>query len=149
MATKQRIVYGATSEWGTDGNTYTAIPECKSLAVPAVEIEYQDATNLASPGGYREYVPGLKDAGSVEITCGYSSAGYETAHGYMTNNYMTHTTMVYFRTTMPLETGQSTGDVFTFTGYVTPRLETNQVGDIIGMTLAVRVTGQPSFQRGS
>lgn len=140
MTTNQRIVYGASSEWGTDGTTYTDIPECKGIAVPVVEVEYQDATHLLSPGGYREYVAGLKDAGSISIPCGYSSAGYAAAHEYLTNS-----TLVYFKTTMPLETGQTVGDIFEFTGYVVPTLETDEVGAIISMTLNVRVSGQPTF----
>jgi hypothetical protein len=144
MTTKQRIVYGASSQWGTDGIAYTDIPEAKGIAVPTAEIEYQDATHLQSPGGYREFVPGLKDAGTIEIPCGYSSDAYELAHGYFTNG-----TLIHFKTTMPLETGQSTGDVFTFTGYVTPQLETNEVGDIVAMSLSVRTSGQPTFTKGS
>ncbi|MCA0963280.1 hypothetical protein [Salipiger bermudensis] len=140
MATKQRIVYGATTEWGTDGNNLENVPECKGLGVPTVEVEYQDATHFQSPGGYREYVAGLKDAGSITIPCGYSSAGYAAAHGYMAAG-----TLVYFRTTMPLEGGQTTGDIFEFTGYVVPQLEQNEVGAIIGMNLVVRTSGAPTF----
>ncbi|MCA0848338.1 phage tail protein [Salipiger thiooxidans] len=144
MATKQRIVYGATSKWGAGGGSLTDIPECKGIAVPTIEVEYQDATHLQSPGGFREYVPGLKDAGSITIPCGYSSAGYAAATGYMTNK-----TVVDFETTMPPEEGQSTGDVFTFTGYVVPQLETNEVGAIIAMNLVVRISGQPTFTAGT
>ncbi|SDF91476.1 hypothetical protein [Alloyangia pacifica] len=140
MATKQRIVYGATSEWGTDGSTWENIPEAKGIAVPTVEVEYQDATHLGSPGGFREFVPGLKDAGSISIPCGYSSAGYAAAFDHMTNR-----TLVYFKTTMPLEEGQTTGDIFEFEGYVTPELNTDEVGNIISMNLAVRISGAPSF----
>lgn len=144
MATKQRIVYGATSEWGTDGSTWADIPECKGIAVPDDEVEYQDATHLKSPNGYREYIPGLKDAGQITVPCGYSSDAYEDAAGYRDNN-----TLVYFQTTMPLETGQSSGDVFTYQGYVNPKLETNEVGDIISMNLVVRVSGGATFTKGT
>lgn len=144
MATNQRIVYGATSQWGTDGTTWADIPECKGIAVPNIEIEYLDATHLQSPNGFREYVAGLKDAGTVEIPCGYTSAGYNEAHGYMSNG-----TLVYFQTTMPTESGQTTGDVFEFTGYVTPQLSTDGIGEIISMTLSIRISGEPTFTQGS
>ncbi|MBN9674643.1 hypothetical protein [Salipiger bermudensis] len=144
MATKQRIVYGATTEWSTDGSTWANVPECKGLGVPTVEIEYQDATNFDSEGGYREYVAGLKDAGQITIPCGYTSAGYATAYGYMTAG-----TLVYFQTTLPLEEGQTTGDIFEFTGYVTPQLEQNEVGAIIAMNLAIRTSGAPTFTEGT
>ena len=140
MATVQRIVYGATVEWGTNGSTWDAIAECKGIAVPTVEIEYLDATHLESTGGYREYIPGLKDAGSITIPCGYSTEAYALAEGYMTNG-----TLVYFQTTMPTETGQTTGDIFEFTGYVVPQLETNEVGAIISMNLVIRTSGAPTY----
>lgn len=146
MATKQRIVYGATAEWSGDGgSTYTSIPEVKGLAVPEIQIEYQDATSLDSTGGYREFVAGLKDAGEISIPAGYTSAAYNTAVGYQTN-----ATLVYFKTTLPLETGQTTtGDVFEFTGYVSPQLETNAVGDIIAMNINIRTSGTVTFTQGS
>lgn len=144
MATKQRIVYGATSEWGTDGSTYTDIPEVKGLVVPETSIEYLDATSLDSTGGFREFIPGLKDAGEVSIPCGYTSAAYETAVGYQTN-----ATLVYFQTTLPVETGQATGDVFEFTGYVSPALETNAVGEIIAMNLNIRTSGAVTYTKGT
>ena len=140
MTTKQRIVYGATSEWSTDGTTFTDIPECKGLAVPKVEIEYQEATHLQSVGGYKEYVAGLNDLGVIEIPCGFSTAGYALAHGYMIAK-----TLVYFKTEMPMETGQTAGDIFEFRGFVTPKLETNAVGDVIGMMLSVRTSGAMTY----
>jgi len=145
MATKQRIVYGATSEWSDDGGTtFTSIAEAKSLVVPEVQIEYQDATNLDSPNGFREWIPGLKDAGEITIPCGYTSAAYETAVGYQTAG-----TLILFKTTLPLETGQATGDTFEFSGYVSPALETNAVGDIIGMNLNIRTSGDVTFTAGT
>jgi hypothetical protein len=145
MATKQRIVFGATAEWSDDGGTtWTGIPEVKGLVVPEVEIEYQDATNLDSAGGFREYIPGLKDAGEVTIPAGYTSDGYETAVGYQMAG-----TLVGFRTTLPVETGQSTGDTFEFTGYINPALETNDVGDIIAMNLNIRTSGAVTFMKGT
>lgn len=145
MATKQRIAYGATIEWGTDGTTYASIPEAEGLAVPEVQVEYIDVTNMDSAGGFREFIAGLKDAGEITIPCGYTSAAYATAVGYQTNG-----TLVYFRTELPLETGQSTtGDIFVFTGYVTPRLQTNAVGEAIKMDLVIRTSGNVTFTAGS
>lgn len=145
MATKQRIVYGSTVEWGTDGTVYTEIAEVKGIAVPETTVEYQDVTSLSSAGGFREFIPGLKDPGEIAIPAGYTSDMYALAKGYQTNG-----TLIYFRTTFPLETGQTTtGDVFTFTGYVSPMLETNAVGEPIAMMLNVRVSGSVTFTEGS
>lgn len=144
MATKQRIVWGAKTQWATAGGTLADIPEVKGLAVPVPTVEYQDATSLDSAGGYREFVAGLKDAGEISLPCGYTTAGYETAYGYFTNG-----TLLDFETTLPIETGQATGDVFAFQGFVTPEMETNAVGDIIGMSLSIRVSGAPTWTKGT
>ena len=144
MATKQRIAYGASVEWGTDGSTYTDIPEVEGLAVPEVQIEYHDVTSFDSTGGFREYIAGLKDAGEITIPCGYTTALYTSAVGYQTNG-----TLIYFKTTLPLETGQTDGDEFEFTGYVTPRLQTNAVGEPIKLELVVRTSGNVTYTAGS
>jgi len=146
MATKQRIVYGATTEWSDDsGSTWTAIPEVKGLIVPETQIEYQDATSLDSAGGFREFIPGLKDAGEITIPCGYTSTAYEDAEGYRSAG-----TLIDFKTELPLETGQSTtGDTFEFSGYVSPALETNDIGDIIALNLNIRTSGAVTFTKGS
>lgn len=145
MATLQRIAHGATTEWSTDGTNWSSIAEVKAIAVPTVNTDYQDATSLDSPNGFREYVPGLKDAGEISIPAGYTTAIYTAAAGYQAAQ-----NLLYFRTTLPLEEGQSTtGDVFAYRGYVTPQLEQNAAGDIIAMTLSVRTSGDVTFTAGS
>jgi len=146
MATKARIVYGASTEWSSDGGTtYTNIDESTAIVVPETSVDYQDVSSLDSTGGFREYIPGLKDAGEISIPCNYTSAMYALASGYRSAG-----TLIKFQTTLPLETGQSTtGDVFVFEGYVSPALETNSVGDPISLTLNIRTSGAVSFTEGS
>lgn len=144
MASKQRIAYGAVTEWSdTEGGTFERIPECDAIVVPEEAIEYQDVTSLDSEGGYREFVPGLTDPGEVTIPAGYTSEGFEKAFTYKTGR-----TLVYFRTTLPLETGQATGDTFTFKGYVSPQLQQTPVGDVIKMNITVRISGNVVAVRG-
>lgn len=145
MATKARIVYGASSEWSSDGTTFTDIAEATAIVVPETKVDYQEVTSLDSASGFKEYVPGLKDAGEISIPCNYTSAVYALAQGYRTNG-----TLITFKTTLPLEAGQSTtGDVFQFTGYVSPELETNSVGDVIAMTISIRTSGAVAYTEGS
>ncbi|RBO54065.1 hypothetical protein DSD19_06285 [Rhodovulum sp. BSW8] len=147
MATKQRIVHGAASKWGdasADPVVYAAIPECKALVVPVIEPEWIDATSLDSSGGFREYVKGLTDPGEIEIPCGYTSALFATADGYREDG-----TLLSIETTLPLERGQTTPDKFVFEGYVTPSIQGDDVGGIIGLSLKIRCTGAYTFTAGS
>lgn len=144
MTTKAKIVFGTTQEWGTDGTTWAGIPETRGIALPESEVDYQDVTSLDSAGGVREFIPGLTDPGEISIPCNYTTALYTLAAQYRVNK-----TLMHFRTTLPLEPGQTTGDVFVFRGYVNPVIEQNEVGDPIGLGLTIRVSGQPTYTAGS
>jgi hypothetical protein len=145
MASKQIISYGATVERSTDGVTYTSIPECKGVAVPVVEQEYPEVTSMDSVGGYREYIKGLKDAGEIEVPCGYTAAGYEQQ---VADNIADDA--IYYRITLKRAPDQaSQGDVFIYRGFPTPRLEAGDIGDPIEMIVAIRTTGAPTWTRGS
>jgi hypothetical protein len=146
MPSKQTIAWGGKVERSITGaaNSYTRIPECKGLAVPQVSTEYQDATSLDSAGGFREWVPGLKDAGEITVNAGYTRAGYEQqlADQAATNP-------IYYRVTFPLAPGQTTPDVHDFRGYPTPAIQADDVGALISMSVVIRITGQPVWTPGT
>jgi hypothetical protein len=140
----QIIAYGSTVERSLDGTTYTEIPEAKGIAVPLVETDFLDATSLDSPNGFREYVKGLKDAGVISVPCGYTADGYEQQLADQASD-----TAAYYRTTMKAAPGQATGDVFEFRGFPTPQLEAGDVGDLVGMTISIRTTGDVTWTKGT
>jgi predicted secreted protein len=72
MATDARIGLG-TEFWleDTAGGTLTNLGEILSVPSPAITVDEVEATHMASPGGYREYIAGLKDGGSGDITMNY------------------------------------------------------------------------------
>lgn len=140
--TKQRIASGTTTKWGLEENALTEIDECKSFAAPETETEYKEATHLKSPGNKKEWVPGLEDDGTLTLPCGYTSGVYEQALAYKRK-------LLWFETTLPVEDGQTSGDVFKFRGYVTPKVQTTPAGDIIGLNLVVRTSGDFSFTKGA
>lgn len=145
MASKQIISYGATVERSTDGVTYTAIPECKGVAIPEVEQDYPEVTSFDSPNGYREYIKGLKDAGEIEVPCGYTAAGFEQQLADQAA-----ADAIYYRVTLRKAPDQvATGDVFTYRGFPTPKLSPGDVGEPIEMTITIRVSGDFAWVRGS
>lgn len=144
MASKQITAFGAIVERSIDGVAFTKIPECKGIAVPTVETDYQDATSLDSPNGFREYVPGLKDAGVISVPCGYTVDGYEQQLADAAVGEP-----IYYRTTLKKAPGQTAGDVFTFRGFPTPQVEGNDVGALVGMTISIRTTGDVTWVKGA
>lgn len=141
---EQIIAYGATVERGVDGIAYTPIPECKGAAIPSVETEYLDATSLDSEGGFKEYVKGLKDAGVISVPAGYTADGYEQQLADQAE-----ADAIYYRVTLKPQPSQSTGDVFEFRGFPTPSVEGDDVGQLIGMTISIRTTGNVTWTKGA
>jgi hypothetical protein len=142
---KQIIAYGALVERSIDdGTTWAKIPECKGIAIPMVETDYQDVTSLDSPGGFREYLEGLKDAGVLSLPCGYTSAGYaqQTADKALG-------VPVKYRTTLKPAVDQNTGDVFEFSAFPTPQVEGGDLGAPVGMNVSLRTTGDVSWEAGT
>jgi hypothetical protein len=141
---KQIIAYGATVERSNDGVAWESIPECKGVAVPVVETEYLDATSLDSPNGFREYVKGMKDAGVISVPCGYTADGYEQQLADQAED-----APIFYRTTMKAAVGQATGDIFEFKGFPTPMLETGALGELVGMSISIRTTGDVEWTKGT
>jgi len=140
----QIIAYGAAVERSIDaGSTWVAIPECKGLAIPMVETDFQDVTSLDSTNGFREYIKGLKDAGVISVPCGYTAAGYEQQVADQALDVP-----VMYRTTLKAAPGAGAGDVFEFSGFPTPSVEGSDLGAPVEMTISIRTTGDVTWTKG-
>ena len=142
----QIISYGATVERSQDDTTWTEIPECKGVAVPATTQEYPEVTSMDSPGGFREHIVGLKDAGEVTLPCGYTHAGYTQQ---VADQTAAESAAIYYRVTLKPAPDQSAGDVFLFRGFPTPALEDSGLGEALNMNVAIRITGDVTFTAGA
>ena len=139
------IAYGALMERSIDGGTnFAAVPNCKGIAVPQVETDYQDVTDFDSPNGFKEYLPGLKDAGVISMPSSYTADAYAF---HKADNALG--VPVLYRLTLKAQTGQVSGDVITYSGYPTPKiLETETEGNI-DMEVMIRTTGDVTWTAGA
>jgi len=139
------IMYGAMVEKSyDDGATWERIPECKGIAVPIPKQDYKDATSLDSPGGFREWMRGLKDNEEFSIPQFYTSAGF---HSALSDSQLDDP--IYYRTTFKLAEGQATPDVCMFYGYPTPAVKPNGLDDPVDMDLNIRPTGLATYVQGT
>ncbi len=60
-----------------DGSSWISIAEVKNITGPSMSRETIDATSLASTGGYREFIAGFRDAGTVSFTMHFVRADYD------------------------------------------------------------------------
>lgn len=144
MPSKQIIAYGATVKRSLDGVAYTAIPECKGVAVPSITQEYPEVTSLDSAGGFREYIKGLKDLGEITVTAGYTAAGWEQQVADREA-----ADAIFYQVTLKPAPDQTTGDVFLYRGFPVPTTVDNGIGEPIGMDITIRTTGEVDWTRGT
>lgn len=77
--------FGTLLKIGDGGGTevFTTIAEIKQIQGPKEKADTYDATNMNSPStgtsGFREFVPGLIDAGEIVITGNYTSVASQDA----------------------------------------------------------------------
>lgn len=125
--------------------SFADIPEAKGIGVPAVTQEYNDVTHNRSPDGFREWIKGLKDGGELAIKANYTSAAYQQQLQDRDFNGP-----IYYRTTFPLATGQTSGDVFTFQGFPNPTIDdSDDPAETVMMTITIRTTGTIGFEPGA
>lgn len=75
MTTKARTGIGAALKLGNAASpeVFTAIAGITSINGPELSSEEIEVTSLDSPGGYKEFINGLKDGGTVSITVNFSN----------------------------------------------------------------------------
>ena len=144
MGAKKIIGFGGKQERSTDGVEFVKVIGCKGLAIPKVETEYLDATDLDSLDDFREWAKGLKDGGVIEMPCHYSSAGYAQQ---LADEAAAEP--IYYRVTLRPAADQTTGDVFEYRGFPTPAVESGDLGELIGMMVSVRTTGGVEWTPGT
>lgn len=145
--TQAIIAHGLITERSRTGATdsFTAIPEAKGVAIPGITQDYVEATHNQSPGGFREWIKGLKDGGELAIPCNYTSAGYAAQIQDRDHNEPT-----FYRVTFPLAPGQTEPDRFAFRAWPNPSIEESEdPGAIIAMSVNLRVTGPVDFIQGT
>lgn len=73
MSTQAKSAYSTTLK--SDG---TEIAELTSISGPSQKIKDIDVTNMDSPDGYNEHIPGLVDSGQISIEGNWTNAASQT-----------------------------------------------------------------------
>lgn len=134
-----QLAHGSTFERSTDGGTnWVPVPEAIIAPVPKSQLDYVEVTNLDSAGGYREYIPGLRDAGEIEVEMNYTRAAYQAlAADEASGN------LIMYRSTF------KNGDQFVYSGYPSVSVESNAAAEARKMMMNIRISGAPTFTAGA
>jgi predicted secreted protein len=122
------------------GTAWVSVGEVINISGPTMSRETIDVTSLASIGGYREFIAGFRDPGTLTFTMNFTRADYET----MKTDFESDTEKDY-------ELILPDDDVTTleFSGLVTELPLNLDPGSQITCNITIKVTGQVTVNSGS
>lgn len=141
------LAFGTVLEYSTDdGTTWKSVAGLSNVDTPSGTTEEVDGTGHDSPGGYRELIPGLKDAGEVSLE-GFYDPNDESHDGAAGLPYLWGTgDVVAWRVRSPAH-GANSG--VEFDGYVSAFQATFPVDGLMGFTATIRASGPTTFPAGA
>jgi len=72
---------GTTFRRWDGASTWDPIGQINSISGPTMSRDTIDVTSLDSTGGYREFIAGFRDPGTVQLTMNFTGATYDIMHG--------------------------------------------------------------------
>lgn len=122
------------------GTAWEQIAEVNSISGPSMSRETIDVTSLDSSGGYREFITGFRDAGTLQLTMNFTSSTLTT----MKADFESATAQNY-EIVLP-DTSTTTLE---FEGLVTDLPMEISPDDKITLTVTIKITGQVTVNTGS
>jgi len=131
MASAAMSGVGTTfSRWS--GSSWVAISEITSIKGPGMKRDTIEVTSMDSLGGYKEFIAGFRDSGTMALSMNFSRAGYDALKTDFESNEL-----AYYEIVLPDAVHTS----FEFTGFVTEVPLTIGAKDAITMDVSIQISG--------
>lgn len=122
------------------GTAWVNIAEINSISGPNMTRDIIDVTSLDSTGGYREFISGFRDGGTVQLSMNFIRASLDTMKTDFESDDLQNYEIV-----LPDDENTS----IEFTGMVTELPLEIPPDDKITMTVSIKVSGQVTVNSGS
>jgi predicted secreted protein len=116
-----------------NGSAWVDIAEINSITGPSMSRDTIDVTSLDSTGGYREFIPGFRNAGTVVLAMNFTRETYEQMLDDFEDN-----TIQNYQIVLPDE--ENTG--LDFEGLVSELPLTIPADDKVTADVTIQVTGK-------
>ena len=148
MATVYVIGNGSTFSIETSGSSsFVPVKQLKTASYSGSKLDLEDTTNLDSVGGYREYAPTLRDAGSVAVEGVFAPA--DPGQIALTAAFDV-SVPIQVQHQLPPAQGQTKGILQTFSAYVAERPTFDTQADKVSTFKAsLKITGPITTTLGS
>ncbi len=137
MTTQARMGYGCHFKVGNGASpeVFTEIAEVTSLSLPSPTRDSIDVSHFLSPDSYREFIPGLIDAGEVTLEINYVPGSSTTALLLAEIEAQPGNKQIVF----PL------GEILTFTAFCTGFEGEAPIDDKMSASVTYKVSAKPSL----
>ena len=122
------------------GSNWVDIAEINSIDGPSKTRDTIDVTSLDSTGGYREFIGGFRDGGTVTLPMNFTRATYDV----MNNDFESNVLQNYEIFLPDLE-----GTSFEFEGLVSELGMSVPTDDKVTADVTIKVSGQVTIDSGS
>lgn len=122
------------------GSNWVDIAEINSIDGPSKSRDTIDVTSLDSTGGYREFIGGFRDGGTVTLPMNFTRATYDV----MNNDFESNVLQNYEIFLPDLE-----GTSFEFEGLVSELGMSVPTDDKVTADVTIKVSGQVTIDSGS
>ena len=122
------------------GSAWVNIAEINSISGPSMSRDTIDVTSLDSVGGYREFIGGFRDSGTLQLSMNFSRSTF----GTMKTDFESDTSQNY---EIVLPDAENT--TLEFVGLVTELPLEITADDKITSSVTLKITGQVTVNSGS
>lgn len=118
---------------GADPEVFTDFGEVNSVEGPTASAEEIDVTHFAS-GGYREYITGFLNAGTLSLTCNWTYDAYDIGYNDMIASDPHNYELTY-------DLGLTTPAIVAFSALTTEVTASHPTDDKVTASITLRITG--------
>jgi predicted secreted protein len=134
--------------WDSDGNpaAWEDLAEVNSISGPSMTRDFIDVTSLDSTGGYREFIAGFRDGGTVNLNMNFTRTTYDL----MKEDFEDDVAKFY---EIVLQDKDENGDLintsFEFEGLVTELPLEIPTDDKVTANVTIKVNGEVTVNSGA
>ena len=141
MATKAFSGVGTKFlRWDSGLSTWVVQAEITSITGPTMTRDFIDVTSLDSTGGYREFITGFRDAGTISLSMNFTRATYDSF-----KEDFESADVQYYEIALP-DTEETTLE---FMGLVTEMPVTIPTDDRVTADVTIKISGPVTINSGS
>jgi len=126
--------------WDANTSTWEALAEINSISGPTKTRDFIDVTSLDSTGGYREFIAGFRDGGTVTLNMNFTRSTYDKMNDDFEDDDAQNYEII-----LPDDDVTS----FEFSGLVTELPLEITTDDKVTANVTIKVNGQVTVNSGS